>query len=202
MAGAAFSDLGDLEEPTTISLRDGSTAKVRLSTERDEPALREFLAGLCLDARRLRFFSGGVDVAQAAHLSATTGIDRIGLLALDELGEPIGHAVCIETRPGRAEVAVEVADRLHGLGLGTILVERLAVVAERHGITTFSAQVLPDNSPMLAVFRDGFDAHVSWRAGVEVVEFPTAAWRLTLERYGRRAECPPRCTAFRRPPEL
>lgn len=184
MAGAAFSDLGELAEPIALSLRDGSTVTIRPSSERDERALREFLAGLCLDARRLRFFSGGIDVSQAAHLSATTGIDRIGLLALNELSEPIGHAVCIETRPGRGEVAVEVADCLHGLGLGTILVERLAVVAERHGITTFSAQVLPDNSLMLAVFRDGFDAEVSWHAGVEVVEFPTAAWRLTRERYG------------------
>jgi GNAT superfamily N-acetyltransferase len=185
MAGTAFSQLSDVGEALSVSLRDGAKVTIRPCNERDEPALADFLAGLCLNARRLRFFTGAVNIDQAAHLTAATGTDRLGLLAVDDADELVGHAVCIELAPGRAEVAVEVADRLHGQGLGTILVERLAEVAERHGISTFCAQVLPDNGEMLAVFRAGFDAQVAWDDGVEAVEFPTAAWRLARQRYGQ-----------------
>jgi GNAT superfamily N-acetyltransferase len=173
-------------EPIDVRLRDGSPLAIRLSTAGDEPALREFLSGLCLEARRLRFFTGAVDLDEAAHLSVEAGPDRIGLVAFDGDGALVGHALCIRlgTRePGRAEVAVEVADDLHGLGLGTILVERLAEIAERHGLATFVAEVLPDNDAMLDVFRDGFDADVRWRESIERVEFPTSAWRLARERY-------------------
>jgi GNAT superfamily N-acetyltransferase len=175
-----------LGEPIGAHLRDGSPVTIRRSTTDDEPALREFLSKLCLEARRLRFFTGAVDLDEAAHLSAEGGPDRIGLVAFDQHGTLVGHALCIRlgTREaGRAEVAVEVADDLHGLGLGTILVERLAEIAEGHGLVTFVAEVLPDNDAMLDVFRDGFDADVRWRKGVERVEFPTSAWRLAQERY-------------------
>ncbi len=85
----------------------------------------------------------------------------------------------------RAEVAVEVADHLHGRGLGTILIERLAAVAEARGITRFVAEVLPDNSAMLDVFRDGFDAQLHFHDGTDTAEFPTAAWRLAHERFAQ-----------------
>ena len=75
-------------------------------------------------------------------------------------------------------MAVEVSDELHGEGLGTILIERLAELAEQRGTETFVAQVLGDNRAMIDVFREGFDAHVSWREGLDFVEFPTSAWRL------------------------
>lgn len=177
------------DQPSSVGdahLRDGSQVTVRLSTAGDEAVLLEFLSGLCLEARRLRFFTGAVDLDEAAHLSAECGPDRLGLLAFDERGALVGHALCIRLAahdPGRAEVAVEVADDMHGLGLGTILVERLAEIAERQGLATFVAEVLPDNDAMLDVFRDGFDADVRWREGVERVEFPTSAWRLARERY-------------------
>jgi hypothetical protein len=81
---------------------------------------------------------------------------------------------------------------MHGEGLGTILIERLAELAEGLGIETFVAQVLPDNRAMLDVFREGFDAHVRWREGVDFVEFPTAAWRLARERFPAAAGPPAR----------
>lgn len=170
-------------EPSPATLRDGSTVLVRRSSADDEHALHEFLEGLCLEARRLRFFTGAVDLDEAARLTAASGPDRFGLIALDASGAIVGHALCILVDGDRAEVAVEIADSLHGQGLGTILVERLAELAERRGIARFVAEVLPDNSAMLDVFRDGFDASVAWRGGVEAVEFPTSAWRLARERF-------------------
>jgi ribosomal protein S18 acetylase RimI-like enzyme len=176
---------GTPESPglTAMRLRDGETVAIGRVRAGDAPALCDFLDSLCLEALRFRFFTGAVDVAKMADCVAATGPDRLGLLALDRVGTVVGHAVCIELGDGRAEVAVEVADRLHGQGLGTILVERLAEEAERRGIASFVAQVLPENHAMLDVFRDGFDAHVAFHEGVDAVEFPTAAWRLARERY-------------------
>jgi len=168
------------------TLRDGRTVAIRRSTLADERALREFLEGLCLESRRLRFFTGAADVERAAHESAA-GPDRVGLLALGEGGALLGQAV-YAILPGtgrrRAEVAVEVADELHGFGLGTVLIERVAEIAERDGIEQLVAEVLPDNREMLEVFQDGFDATVERDGGIERVEFPASAWRLAHARYG------------------
>jgi GNAT superfamily N-acetyltransferase len=168
-----------------VRLRDGSSVTVRAATARDEPALLSFLNGLCLEARRMRFFTGAADIPYAAHLAAATGADRYGLIAHDEAGLTVAHATYVKLDEQRAEVAVEVADHLHGRGLGTTLIERLAAVAEARGITSFVAEVLPDNSAMLDVFRDGFDAQLHFHDGTDTAEFPTAAWRLAHERFAQ-----------------
>lgn len=124
-----------------------------------------------------------MDVACAAHLAAATNASHYGLVAHDETGALVAHAICVGPDETRAEVAIEVADHLHGRGLGTVLIERLAMIAEQHGITHFVAEVLPENRAMLDVFRDGFDAHVAFRDGTDAVEFPTSAWRLARERF-------------------
>jgi L-amino acid N-acyltransferase YncA len=173
-------------------LRDGSTVTTRPAGPADEGALRDFLTDLCFDSRRLRFFTGGADMGKAAHWAAGMGADRYGLVACDGRGAIVGHAVYVRVAPARAEVAVEVADRFHGHGLGTILVARLAAVAERRGLTTFTARVLPENRAMLDVFRDGFDAQVTLSGDSDAVEFPTAAWRLARERFAVNSRPPER----------
>ena len=79
-------------------------------------------------------------------------------LFADSIPALVGHATYVQLDAERAEIALEVADRLHGRGLGTILIERLAEVAERRGIEVFVAEVLAENHEMLDVFREGFDA--------------------------------------------
>ncbi len=161
-----------------LGFGDGSQVTVRPANTSDEPALLTFLCGLCLEARRLRFFTGAADIAAAAHQDAVTAADRCGLIAYDQNGVVVGHAMCVQLDAECAEIAVEVADHLHGRGLGTILVARLARVAERGGIKHFVAEVLTENRAMLDVFRDGFDAHVVRAEGPqETIGFPTANWR-------------------------
>ena len=63
-----------------------------------------------------------------------------------------------------AEVAVAVDDAFHGKGLGTLLLERLALQAIRQGFTRLCAITHADNVAMREVFREsGFD----WRETVE-----------------------------------
>ena len=81
-----------------------------------------------------------------------------------------------------------MADHLHGCGLGTLLIERLAVIAEHQGIPYFVAEVLAENRAMLDVFREGFDARVVHHDGPELrVEFLTSSWRLAQERFSLRS---------------
>ena len=170
--------------PELVTLRDGSSVTVRPVGQDDEASLETFLTGLCANSLRLRFFTGAANVADAAHWAARTPADRYGLLAHDQAGVLVAHAVYVQLDRTRAEVAVEVADHLHGMGLGTILMERIGVVAQERGIMHFVAEVLPENRAMLDVFRDGFDARVALQEGIDTVEFPTSSWRLARERFG------------------
>lgn len=165
---------------------------VRAVGQGDEVPLLAFLTDLSANSLRLRYLTGGANVANAAHWAARIPADRYGLLAHDETGVLVAHAVYVQLDQAHAEVAVEVADHLHGRGLGTILMEQIGAVAEERGITQFVAEVLPENRAMLDVFRDGFDAHVAFHEGTETVEFPTAAWRLARERFGGDAKRPSR----------
>jgi GNAT superfamily N-acetyltransferase len=175
---------------TLVCLLGGTTVSVGPVRPHDERALRRFLGELCPEARRLRFFSGAVDVPGAARWAADplTG-GRHGLVARDATGAVVGHAVYMQLDPTSAEVAVEVADHLHGRGLATRLIERLAIMAEARGIVLFVAEVLCENRAMLDVFREGFDARVVHRFDSEAhVEFLTSGWRIADERFAGARE--------------
>jgi GNAT superfamily N-acetyltransferase len=92
-----------------------------------------------------------------------------------------------------ATASSHTTDDLHGRGLGTLLIERLAEVADECGITHFVAEVLCENRAMLDVFREGFDARVVLREGPEErVEFLTSGWRLARERFLQDTRSPGR----------
>lgn len=167
-----------------FKLRDGSQVDIRAVTTRDEAELCSFLEGLCLEARRMRFFSTIADMRSSAHWAAHTDACHHGLVAHDSSERIVGHALYVKLNDTHAEVAVEVGDDLHGQGLGTLLIEQLAVVAEQHGITHFVAVVLAENQAMLDVFREGFDGRVTAQQGPEKhVEFLTSGWRLAHQRF-------------------
>jgi GNAT superfamily N-acetyltransferase len=168
-------DFANRTEAELIHLRDGSSVTICPTSALDEPALRAFLSALSLEARRMRFFTGAPDIDYAAHLAAASDAEHCGLIARDQHGTIVGHAAYVQLDDERAEVAVEIADDLHGRGLGTILIEQLAAIASGRGLTQFLAKVLPENRAMLDVFRDGFDAHLSYRDGTDTVVFPTAS---------------------------
>ncbi len=167
-----------------LHLRNGVAVSVRTVTPNDEAAIFEFLTCLGEGSRRLRFFTAAADLrGEARRGAAGDDAEHHGLVALAAGRGVVGHATYVRLPAAdRAEVAVEVADDLHHLGLATLLMIRLARFAEEHQIPRFFAEVLPENRDMLAVFRDGFAA-VSAAARDEVdVEFPTANWRAASAR--------------------
>lgn len=179
--------------PEELCLRDGLTVSVRSVTPDDENAVWEFLNDLSIDSRWLRFFSVATDLRAEAHRGAAgDDADHHGIVAIVPERGVVGHAIYVRVPSSeRAEVAVEVADDLHHLGLATLLVIRLAEFAEHRRIPRFFAHVLPENRDMLAVFRDGFAAVTL--NGLDVVdvevevEFLTSSWRMAQARFGTRA---------------
>src|SRR5690606_39013571 len=88
---------------------------------------------------------------------------------------------------GKAEVAFVVADDVAGQGLGTLLLERLAAIAEQRGITTFVASVLATNHAMLDMFRlSGFTATTTRDHETVEVEFPVHLGEEVLEAIAER----------------
>ncbi len=165
---------------TELHLRNGLVVTVRPVTGQDEAPLLEFLDGLSAESRRLRFFTAAVDLRAAARLGAAgDDVDHHGIVAMAPGRGLVGHAIYVRVAGApRAEVAVEVADDLHHLGLATLLIIRLAQLAEDRGITSFFAEVLPENRDMLAVFHDGFAAITVNRRDEVDVEFATSSWRV------------------------
>jgi acetyl coenzyme A synthetase (ADP forming)-like protein len=172
-------------------LRDGASIRVRDAVPEDEPGLVAFLEGLDVESRRLRFASVGTDLEARAHrwavperpgdcsLVAVTGIDDriIGNGSYDRLGADA------------AEVAFVVADEFQGRGVATLLLEELARRAHEAGISTFVAEVLPENARMLDVFRtSGFALRVRSEPGSIVVELPTELSGEARERFERREQ--------------
>ncbi|HET9094484.1 MAG TPA: GNAT family N-acetyltransferase [Solirubrobacteraceae bacterium] len=159
-----------------VALRDGSTVHVRPVTAADRDGIAAFLGAMSPDSLYFRG-CGQVDVDWLSDWAVDTDAsDRYGLVATTGLPPVIvAHAGYVRIDAQRAEVAFEVADRLQGFGIGTLLLGQLATVAARHGIDTFVASVMASNRKMLEVFRrSGFPLDERLEVGEVEVSFPTA----------------------------
>jgi acetyl coenzyme A synthetase (ADP forming)-like protein len=146
-----------------VVLRDGSTVAVRAIGPQDEDALLALFRSLSTHSRALRFFTAAPNLPRWAHEEANLGEQEAGLVAVSgRHNRIVGHASYRMVGPGRAEVAFAVADDFQGRGLGTLLLACLADTAEQHGVHAFEADVLPENTDMIAVFRQaGFPVHLT-----------------------------------------
>ncbi len=183
----------DLPVPAAedVVLRDGSTLRLRMPTAGDETMLIDFFRALSPDSRYLRFHGATMidqrTVAGALETDWPTRGSLLGELA-DEAGvvRPVALATYVRLHdPLRAEVAFAVADDLHGRGIGTRLLERLAAHASSAGIDEFVAEVLSQNGAMLRVFDDaGFETARTSQSGVieVVLRLRSAASRVAEHR--------------------
>src|ERR1700730_11637111 len=69
------------------------------------------------------------------------------------------------------------------------MLAHLAAVAERHGISVFSAEILPNNHRMIGVFRDsGFPVKLRTIHGVIEVQLPTSLSEEAVRRFEQREQ--------------
>lgn len=151
-----------LEEPAEsghVILRDGSTAQVRLSQPEDFDAMQAFIQRLSPDSRRHRFFSESSPPPDLIRSFCDSSDPRSMLtLVVIRIRDGTAQIIAAGSYMGRdertAEVAMAVDEEFQGKGLGTLLLERLALLAVRNGFTSFWAATHAENRPMRDVFRD------------------------------------------------
>ena len=172
-----------------VVLRDGSTVSIRPATPEDTSRVEDYFIGLSDETRHLRFWSPSVDITEQARRTVDVdNVDHLTLLAFLGDERMVGGAQWFrEPGSSRAEVAMSVADDFQGHGLGSILVGHLAQAAREVGITTFAADVLPENHRMIGVFRDsGFRTTIRAKPGTVEVSFPTTITQETIEQFEER----------------
>ena len=171
----------DSDMVVDVILRDGTTLRLRAPVDADMPALAGFFADLSLRSRFLRFH--GLGLAGDRFLRTLVDPDwaekgaLIGVMGDDgeERIVAIGNYVRLRD-PHTAEAAFAVADDFQEKGIGTRLLEQLALRASAHGIEAFIAEVLAENRAMLSVFENvGFVPTRTLDDGVVEVRFPIAA---------------------------
>jgi acyl-CoA synthetase (NDP forming)/RimJ/RimL family protein N-acetyltransferase len=137
-------------------LADGTTIEIRPATPGDLTRVRVMHEAMSPDHEYLRFFSLSRLSAEreARRVCRPPGPDHAALLAVRG-GEIVGVGTYEVIREGHtAEIALAVADDMHGRGVGTLLLEHLASAASRQGVHTFTGPVLAQNAEMLKVFAD------------------------------------------------
>jgi acetyl coenzyme A synthetase (ADP forming)-like protein len=165
-------------------LRDGSVVLLRIARPEDGPAFEAFVSALSPDSRRHRFFSESAPPSEALFRLCEASDPRtcMTLVAVREVAgrlHIVGSGSYFARDPATAEVAFAVADDLRGHGLGTILLERLALLALQQGFSRLWAVTHADNAAMREVFvESGLTVRESLEGGdieVEISLVPTEA---------------------------
>jgi RimJ/RimL family protein N-acetyltransferase len=142
----------------TVVLDDGKKVVVRCIRPADRDALRAAFHALAPETRYQRFMGHFSDLTPAmlTYLTEVDGHDHVAIIAVPAgrtRGTPleilaVARFIRLRDDATSAEVAVTVSDALQGLGLGTQLLELLALAAKERGIDKLVAHVLDGNAPM------------------------------------------------------
>jgi acetyl coenzyme A synthetase (ADP forming)-like protein len=179
-----------VDEEVDVALRDGSSVRLRPVTTGDRAAIRAFYETLSSDSIVFRFF-GVANLDWAADWSVDVDYaDRYALVATAGSAHTvIAHGAYIRIDADHAEVAFIVSDDWQGRGIATLMLGQLAAVAEQHGISVFTAQVMPSNHRMIQVFRDsGFPVEVRAKDGAIEIELPTSLSEGARRRFEEREQ--------------
>jgi acetyltransferase len=163
---------------SSLTLRDGTTLRIRPIRPEDEPLMVRFHEKLSAESVYLRYLQNLKLDRRIAHerLTRICFIDYDREMALvAEVGPPGGEQIVAVGRlskfhgQGGAEFAVLVRDDFQRKGLGTALLERLLDVARAEKIDRVVALMLPENRAMQKIAaRQGFRLETSAESQIVV----------------------------------
>jgi RimJ/RimL family protein N-acetyltransferase len=141
-----------------LRLRDGSMVHLRPIRGDDNQRLQDLHAHLSEVSIIHRFFGyypvlSEEQATKFTHLDASDEMAFVVTIPDESYERIIGVGRYARVGPQCAEIAFTVADAWQGRGMATALLYRLARYARGHGFTRFVAYVMPDNLPMLTVFK-------------------------------------------------
>lgn len=132
-------------------LSDGTQVTLRPIEAGDKQELQDGLHRLSEETVQRRFLVPKTRLTEAElrYLTEIDGHDHVAFVAETErwpgMIVAVARYVRLDDDPDTAEAAIVVADALQGLGLGTLLAERLAAAGAVHGVHRFTAEMLGDN---------------------------------------------------------
>ena len=177
----------DSAEFGRLILRDGSTATVRVAAIKDAAAVAAFFHRLSPESRQHRFFSFAEPTEAFVRSLCDSSDPRVQLtLVVTRKAEDRDNIVAagsyIRRDAATAEVAMAVEDKFQGKGIGTHLLERLALLAARVGYTRFWAITQLDNRGMIDVFQhSGFPLTEKFDAGYLELDFSVVPTQSSVE---------------------
>ena len=140
-------------------LAGGPLVRIRHVRPDDEPLVTEAIRTSSRETMLYRFFSANRSIAPE-QLRRMLAIDRaketciVGLVRLPDSTRLICGARYVRLpEPHTAEIALTVHDEFQHRGLGTLLLQFLARLADADGIRRFEADVLSSNQKMLHLFK-------------------------------------------------
>ena len=139
-------------------LRDGRVVTIRALRSDDRAEMLAAIGRTSMQSIQRRFFvpKKGFSEREMAFFLDIDFESHVALVAqIDEDGHSViaGGGRFIVVQAGHAEIAFMVVDDYQGQGIGTILMRHLAILARNAGLKELNAEVLPENSAMLKLFR-------------------------------------------------
>jgi GNAT superfamily N-acetyltransferase len=139
-------------------LRDGRMVEIRALTPEDHPGLLAAVDRTSPLSMYRRFFGAKREFSEKerAFFLNVDFVNHIALVAVVKAAGDAGIVAggrCVVQRPGTAEIAFVVIDDYQGQGIGAALLRHLAILARDAGLKEFTAEVLPENIPMLKTFE-------------------------------------------------
>ena len=155
----------DVGAPRTVlrgTLRDGLRVVIRSLVPADRDDVEHGFGELSERTKNLRFMTGKDHLSQRTLDSLVDQVDQHDHVAVAMwwerssqadvlLGE--GRFIRLKDDPSCADVAVTMADELHGQRGGTLLMRALVLRAREEGVRRFSAAMSPDNEPSHRLMR-------------------------------------------------
>jgi acyl-CoA hydrolase/GNAT superfamily N-acetyltransferase len=152
------------EMETRRTTRGGLEIVLRPVKISDEPLVKDFFYSLSDQSLYRRFMSVRKDMPherlqEFVIIDYTKEMVILATVQHHETEEVVGIGQYgIDESSHTAEVAFAVKDEYHNHGIGTELLSYLTLLAKRHGLLGFTAEVLVENKPMLHLFEKmGFD---------------------------------------------
>ncbi len=143
----------------TEHLRDGRIIEIRALHRDDHEDMLAAVRRTSGPSLQRRFFAvkRGFSDAETAFFMDIDFDKHVALVALlDENGRPaiVGGGRYVLVKEGEAELAFLVIDAYQGQGIGRLLMKYLIAIARKKGLRALTAEVLPENSAMLRLFKD------------------------------------------------
>lgn len=153
-------------------LRDGRSVEIRALRPDDETQMLAALSRTSQQSLYRRFFGvkKGFSEREKAFFLNVDFTGHVALVATIKQGDDtaiVGGARYVVAAPGVAEVAFTVIDDFQGKGLGSALLRHLALLAKGASLKQLTADVLPENTAMMNIFRrSGLPATIRKARGV------------------------------------